>query len=58
MVMSEAGGWLGAILGLIGVGGLGLAIAYGAMQWQQRPRDAATREHGEEITRANVRSRG
>jgi hypothetical protein len=58
MAMSEAGGWLWAILGLIGVGGLGLAIAYGAMQWQQRPKDAATREHSEEATRANYRSGG
>lgn len=56
--MSEPGGWLWAVLGVIGVGGLGAAIAYGAMQWRQRPNDAATREHREEVTRANYRSGG
>jgi hypothetical protein len=58
MAMSEPGGWLWVILGLVGVGGLGAAIAYGAMQWRQRPKDAATREHRDEVTRANYRSGG
>jgi hypothetical protein len=58
MAMSEPGGWLWAVLGVIGVGGLGLAIAYGAAQWRQHPKDAATLERREEVTRANYRSGG
>jgi hypothetical protein len=48
--MSEPGGWLWVILGLIGVGGLGFAIAYGSALWSHRRKDwAARRERDETV---------
>jgi hypothetical protein len=56
--MNDFGGWLWVILGLIGVGGLGLAIAYGSALWSQRRKDFATRRHQDETVRENYRKGG
>lgn len=59
--MSEFGGWLWVVIGLLGVGGLGLAIAYAGSLWRRRPespeiehvKDKATRKvYREEENRA------
>jgi hypothetical protein len=36
--MNELGGWLRAFLGIVGVGGLGFALAYGINEWRHRGR--------------------
>jgi hypothetical protein len=56
--MSEPGGWLWVILGLIGVGGLGFAIAYGSALWGQRRKYRATRRERDETVRDNYRHGG
>jgi hypothetical protein len=57
-VMSEPGGWLWVILGVIGVGGLGFAIAYGSALWSHRRKDWAARREREETVRDNYRHGG
>jgi hypothetical protein len=49
--MSDFGGWLWMILGLIGVGGLGLAIAYGSILWSHRRKKSLARQRREEAVR-------
>jgi hypothetical protein len=44
--MNELGGWLWAFLGIIGVGGLGFALAYGVNERRHRRKDFATRAEG------------
>jgi hypothetical protein len=56
--MSDESGWLWLILGLLGVGGLGVAIAYGQTLWSQRRKDLATRRAREETVRENYRKGG
>jgi hypothetical protein len=41
--MSDPGGWLWVVLGVVGVGGLAVALAYGSVQWSRRRKDSATR---------------
>ena len=41
--MHDIGGWLWAFLGIVGVGGLAIALAYGVHQWRHRRKDFATR---------------
>ena len=36
--MSDPSGWLWALLAILGVGGLGLGIAYSSARWSQRRR--------------------
>jgi uncharacterized membrane protein YdfJ with MMPL/SSD domain len=49
--MSDPSGWLWAVLGILGVGGLGIAIAYGSILWSRRRKDRATRQKRDEATR-------
>jgi len=56
--MEQYGGWLWVILGLIGVGGLGFAIAYGNALWSQRRTDPATKREQSETIRDNYRHGG
>ncbi len=51
--MSDPSGWLWVILAVLGVGGLGLAIAYGSAMWAQRRRDL--RQAQDEAVRDNYR---
>jgi uncharacterized membrane protein YdfJ with MMPL/SSD domain len=46
--MSDPSGWLWVILG---VGGLGIAIAYGSILWSRRRKDRATRQKQNEAVR-------
>jgi predicted outer membrane lipoprotein len=52
----EAVTWL--ILGLVGVGGLAVAIAYGNALWLQRRKDWATKREQNETVRDNYRHGG
>ena len=56
--MSDESGWLWLILGLLGVGGLGIAIAYGQTLWSQRRKDLVARRAREETVRENYRQGG
>ena len=56
--MSEPGGWLWVVLGVVGVGGLGLAIAYGNSLWNHRRKDRAMRQKQAEVVRENYRQGG
>jgi hypothetical protein len=56
--MSEPGGWLWVVLGLVGVGGLGVAIAYGNSVWSHRRKDRAMRQKRDEVVRENYRRGG
>jgi hypothetical protein len=53
--MSDPSGWLWAILAVLGVGGLGLAIAYGSAMWGQRRKSSAARHEQGEAVRDNYR---
>jgi hypothetical protein len=55
---SEPGGWLWVVLGLVGVGGLGVAIAYGNSLWSHRRKDRAMRQKRDEVVRENYRRGG
>jgi hypothetical protein len=41
--MNELGGWLWAFLGIVGVGGLGFALAYGVNEWRHRRKNFTVR---------------
>jgi hypothetical protein len=56
--MDDTGGWLWVVLGLIGVGGLGVAIAYGNVLWSRRRKDWATRRERDVTVRENSRRGG
>jgi hypothetical protein len=49
--MSDPSGWIWAFLGIVGIGGLGAAIAYGIAEWRHRRKDRATRAETERATR-------
>jgi hypothetical protein len=49
--MSDESGWLWLILGLLGIGGLGAAIAYGQIVWSHRRKSRAVRQKRDEATR-------
>ena len=49
--MNEFGGWLWAFLGIVGVGGLGFALAYGVNEWRPRRKNFATRAERDRATR-------
>jgi hypothetical protein len=50
-MMSDPSGWIWAFLGIVGVGGLGVAIAYAINQWRHRRKDLASRIETERATR-------
>jgi len=56
--MSDPSGWLWLIFGVFGVGGLGVAIAYGSILWSRRPKDRATRKKQDEAVREIYRHNG
>jgi hypothetical protein len=56
--MDELGGWLWAIIGIFGVCGLGIAIAYSTILWSRRRKDRATRQKRDEATREIYRHGG
>jgi hypothetical protein len=56
--VSDPSGWLWLIIGVIGVGGLALAIAYGNALWSQRRKDWATKREQNETIRDNYRHGG
>jgi hypothetical protein len=56
--MDEASGWLWVILGLVGVCGLAVAIAYGNARWLKRRKDWATKQEQDETIRDNYRHGG
>jgi hypothetical protein len=49
--MSDPGGWLWVVLGVVGVGGLAVAIAYSSILWSRRRKNRATRQKRDEATR-------
>ena len=51
--MIEPGGWLWAILGVFGIGGLAVAPAYGSVMWSRRRKDGAMRQAQNEAVRDN-----
>jgi uncharacterized membrane protein YdfJ with MMPL/SSD domain len=56
--MSDPSGWLWMTLGLLGVGGLGVAIAYASLLWSRRRKDLATRRRRAEVVHENYRKGG
>jgi hypothetical protein len=56
--MHDIGGWLWAFLGIVGVGGLAIALAYGVHQWRHRRKDFATRAARDHATRQVYRQGG
>ena len=56
--MIEPGGWFWVVLGVLGVGGLGLAIAYGNLLWSHRRKDRAIRQKRDQAVRENYRQGG
>jgi hypothetical protein len=57
-VMNEPGGWLWAIIGVFGIGGLAIAMAYGSALWNRRRKDWATRREQAETVHENYRRGG
>jgi hypothetical protein len=49
--MSDPSGWIWDFLGIVGVGGLGVAIAYAVNQWRHRRKDFVTRSARDRATR-------
>ena len=45
--MSDPSGWIWAFLGIVGVGGLGVAIVYAANRWRHRRKDLAIEGRGD-----------
>jgi hypothetical protein len=56
--VSDPSGWLWLAIGVIGVGGLAVAIAYGNALWSQRRKDWATKREQNETIRDNYRHGG
>jgi hypothetical protein len=56
--MDDTSGWLWVAIGLLGVGGLAAAIAYGNALWGQRRKDWATKREQNETIRDNYRHGG
>jgi hypothetical protein len=56
--MNELGGWLWALLGIVGVGGLGLALAYAVNEWRHRRKDFVTRAKRDRATHEVYRQEG
>jgi len=54
--MSDPSVWIWAFLGIVGVGGLGVAIVYAANQWRHRRKDLATRIETDRATREVYRA--
>ena len=55
--MPELGGWLWFTITVLGVALLGVALAYGTVQWRKRPRDPMTEHARDEATRRNFDKR-
>jgi hypothetical protein len=51
LVMNELGGWLWAVLGVVGVSEVGFALAYWVNEWRHRRKDFATRAERDRLTR-------
>jgi type VI protein secretion system component VasK len=56
--MDEPGGWLWAIIDIIGVVVLAAALIYGIVMWRHRRKDWAMRKAQNEVTRENYRRGG
>lgn len=56
--MSDSSGWLWAIIGVFGIGGLAVALAYGNSVWSRKRMDSATRREQAERVRENYRHGG
>jgi len=53
--MSDPSGWLWALLAIMGVGGLGLGIAYASAMWSRRRKGTITDQKQDEAIRDNYR---
>ena len=53
--MSDPSGWLWALLAILGVGGLGLGIAYSSALWSQRRRGSIAKQEQDKAVRDNYR---
>jgi hypothetical protein len=56
--MEEPSGWLWAILGVFGIGGLTIAIAYGSAMWGRRRKDFAARQQQNQAVHDNYEKGG
>ena len=56
--MSDPSGWLWLVLGVVGVGGLAVALAYGSAWWSRRRKGPAARQRQDEAVRENYRRGG
>jgi len=53
--MSDPSGWLWAVLAVLGIGGLGLGIAYSSALRSRRRRGSITKQEQDEVVRDNYR---
>jgi hypothetical protein len=51
--MNDLSGWLWVLLAVLGIGGLGLGIAYGSTLWSQRRKDWIMKQQQENAVRDN-----
>jgi hypothetical protein len=51
--MNDLSGWLWVLLAVLGIGGLGLGIAYGSTLWGQRRKDWIMKQQQENAVRDN-----
>jgi hypothetical protein len=56
--MDETSGWLWAIIGVFGIGGLAVCLAYGTAFWQRRRKSPAERDVQAAAVRENYRRGG
>jgi hypothetical protein len=56
--MLEPGGWLWAIIGVFGIGGMAIGLVYGTAMWSRRRKDWAMRRDQAETVRENYRQGG
>ena len=54
----ETSGWLWAIIGMFGIGGLAVAMLYGNLLWSHRRKDPATRQRQAQKVHENYRRGG
>jgi hypothetical protein len=57
-VMEEPSGWLWVVIGVVGIGGLAVALAYASAMWSRRRKDSAARRKPDEVIHENYRKGG
>ena len=56
--MDEPSGWLWVVIGVVGIGGLAVAMAYAIVMWSRRRKDFAARRKQDQVVQENYRKGG